>query len=161
MEQNRYEPPHARLDPRSREPGSIPKAVAIGAAVDIGGTILGGFALGIAYSLLLAMQGRSAAEIERILQSFAPFSTFGLVLMAMGTVMSALGGYQCALIANRSTYLAPGIVSLISVGYGAMMNDGQVELPRLLLLSGVTVAAILAGASLHIRKLIVPEKPQD
>ena len=75
--------------------------------------------------------------------------------------MSALGGYQCAVIANRNSYLGPGIVSLISVGFGATMNNGQLALPMLLLMSGVTVAAILGGASLHIRKLLVPPKPID
>jgi hypothetical protein len=81
--------------------------------------------------------------------------------MAMGTAMSALGGYQCAVIANRTTYLAPGIMSLISVTSSAMLNDGQLPLPQLLLLSGLTVAAILGGASLHIRKLAPSSNGQD
>jgi hypothetical protein len=155
MEQNRYEPPRARLAPRSREPGSIPKAVAIGAAIDIGGTILGGIVIGLAYSVLLGIQGRSTAEVKEALTTFDPFSLFGLTLMAMGTAMSALGGYQCAVIANRTTYLAPGIMSLISVTSSAIMNDGQLPLPQLLLMSGLTVAAILGGASLYIRKLAI------
>jgi hypothetical protein len=153
MNQNRYEPPRAPVDPRNREPGSIPKAVIIGAAIDIGGTILGGILIGLVYSMLLGFQGLPSAEVERALTTFEPFSAFGLTLMAMGTAMSALGGYQCAVIANRNTYLAPGIMSLISVTSSAMLNDGQLPLPQLLLMSGLTVAAILGGASLHIRKL--------
>jgi hypothetical protein len=159
MEQNRYEPPQARLAPRNREPGSIPKAVAIGAAIDLGGTILGGIVIGLAYSVLLGIQGRSAAEVEQALTTFDPFSLFGLMLTAMGTAMSALGGYQCAVIANRPAYLAPGIMSLISVMFSATMSDGRVPLPQLLLLSGLTVAAVLGGASLHIRKLVGPSQP--
>ena len=158
MEQNPYEPPRAALDPRNREPGSIPKAVAIGAAIDIGGTLLGSMVLGIVYSVVLGAQGHSADEIQTILSSLQPFSPVGLVLLAMGMAMSAFGGYQCAVIANRNAYLAPGIMSLISVGYGATMNDGTLDLPRLLLMSGLTVAAILGGASLHIRKLAPPAK---
>ena len=161
MEQNPYQPPRASLDPRRREPGSIPKAVAIGAAIDIGGTMIGAILLGLAYSVVLAMQGRSPTEIQQILTTIDPFTPFGLVLTAMGTGMSALGGYQCASIANRNSYLAPGIMSLISVGYGATMGGAEVDLPRLLFMSGVTVAAILGGASLHIRKLAPPAKPAD
>jgi hypothetical protein len=67
--------------------------------------------------------------------------------------MSVFGGYQCAIIANRTTYLAPGIMSLISVTSSAILGDGQTRLVELLLMSGLTVAAILGGASLHIRKL--------
>jgi hypothetical protein len=156
MEHNPYEPPHAPVTRRNREPGSIPKAVATGAVIDIGGTMLGGILLGFAYSILLAIQGRTAAEVEQALTKIEPFSLFGLTLMAMGMAMSALGGYQCAVVANRVTYLAPGIMSLISVTSSAMLNNGQVQLPELLLLSGLTVAAILGGASLHIRKLTAP-----
>ena len=159
MAPNPYEPPRASLDPRSREPGSIPKAVAIGAAIDIGGTMLGGMVLGIVYAVVLGAQGRSSTEIQDILTTLEPFSAFGLVAMVMGLAMSALGGYQCAAIANRNTYLAPGIMSLVSVGFGAMMNDGRLDLPQLLLMSGLTVAAILGGASLPIRKLSSPAQP--
>jgi hypothetical protein len=72
--------------------------------------------------------------------------------------MSMLGGYQCAVIANRNTYLAPGIMSVVSVAFGALMNDGQLQLPKLLLLSGLTVASIMGAASLHNRKLAAPSE---
>ena len=153
MEPNRYEPPRAPLDPRSREPGSIPKAVFVGAIIDIGGTMIGGIIIGILYSLLLSVQGRSGAEVEQALTHFDRWSLFGISLTLMGIAMSAVGGFQCAVVANRTTYLAPGIMSLISVTSGAMLNDGQLSLPELLLMSGLTVVSILGGASLHIRKL--------
>lgn len=160
MAHNPYQPPGTRVDPRNREPGSIPKAVAIGAAIDIGGTILGAIILQLVYAVLLGIQGRSDAEIEKALTTFEPLSALGLTMMAMGLAMSALGGYQCAVIANRATYLAPGIMSLVSVASSALMNDGNIiELPQLLLMSGLTVAAILAGASIHIRKFAPPSAP--
>jgi len=154
MDQNPYQPPRARLDPRGREPGSIAKAVVIGAAVDIGGTMIGGIIIGLFYSALLGMQGRSSAEIQQALTQFELWSPFGIIVMGMGLAMSVLGGYQCAVIANRTTYLAPGIMSLVSVASSALLSDGQSQLPELLLTSGLTVAAILGGASLHIRKLM-------
>ena len=164
MEPNRYEPPRARLRADQREPGSIAKAVFVGSVIDIGGTMLGGIVLGLLYSIVLGIQGRSAAEIQQNLNTLDPMSPFGLVLMAMGTAMSALGGYQCAVIANRTTYLAPGIMSIVSVASSAMLSGGQTELPTLLFLSGLTVAAILGGASFYIRKLVPPlppERPQS
>jgi hypothetical protein len=159
MESNRYEPPRAPVKVRSREPGSIPKAVVVGAVIDIGGTTLAGILFGVLYYIVLSSQGQSEAQIQQTLTALDPFSAFGLLMMAIGTAMSALGGYQCAAIANRTTYLAPGIMSLVSVASSAMLSGAQTPLPRLLILSGVTVAAILGGASLYIRKIAPPSQP--
>lgn len=160
MNQNRYEPPRAPLNPRAREPGSIAKAVVVGAVVDIGGTMLGGLVIGLCYSILMGLQGRSSEDIQRALTNFDLWSGLGILLTVMGTFMSGLGGYQCAVIAHRPGYLAPGILSIVSTSMGALMNDGQLKLPHLLLMSGITVAAILIGASLHTRKL-TPHKPRS
>lgn len=159
MEQNPYQPPRARLEPRQREPGSISKAVVIGAAIDIGGTMLGGLVVGLFYSALLGMQGRSSAEIQQALTQFDVWSPLGILVIAIGLAMSVLGGYQCAVIAHRTTYLAPGIMSLVSVTSSALLSEGQSQLPELLLTSGLTVAAVLGGASLYIRKLAPPARP--
>jgi hypothetical protein len=159
MDQNRYQPPRAKVDARNGEPGPIPKAVAIGAIIDIGGTMLGSFALGLIYAVILGMQGQTAEMIQHALNNMDRWSVVGLAFTAMGTTMSMLGGFQCAVIANRTTYLAPGILSLVSVTFGAVMNDGSIELPELLFFSALTVAAILGGASLRIRKLTEPSEP--
>ena len=156
MNEHRYRPPRANIDARNREPGSIPKAVAVGAAIDIGGTILCSFILGLLYATVLGLQGLSNDAIAQTLNEFDRWSAFGLLLTAAGLAMSILGGYQCGVIANRRTYQAPGILSLVSVTTGALMNDGRTELPELLLFSALTVAALLGGAYLHIRKLAEP-----
>lgn len=66
--------------------------------------------------------------------------------------MSALGGYTCAVIANRNNYLAPGLLSLLSTSLGAYFGRGEIDLKQLLMLSALTVVAVLGGASLHNRK---------
>lgn len=156
MEQNPYQPPRGKLQARSREPGSLAKAVAIGAVIDIGGTMLGGIVIALAYAVMLGVQGHSTEMIQQTLSNVDRWSIYGILLTAMGILMSVLGGFQCAVIANRNTYLAPGILSLISVAFGAIGDDGRTELPVLLFFSAVTVASILGGASLYIRKLIEP-----
>jgi hypothetical protein len=156
MDQNRYQPPRARIDSRDREPGSIPKAVATGALIDIGGTMLGSIVITLIYSVIMGFQGHSNTEIEQALTQFDRWSLFGLLLTAMGLLMSMLGGYQCAAIANRNAYLAPGILSLISVTFGAFVSAQQVPLPELLTMSALTVASILGGASFYIRRLAEP-----
>lgn len=159
MEHNRYQPPRAKIDARSREPGSIPKAVAVGAVIDIGGTMIGSFIIAFCYAAILGLQGLSNEAVQQALTHFDRWSLLGILLTAMGLAMSVIGGYQCAVIANRPTYLAPGILSLVSVATGALMNDGQTPQRELLFFSALTVAAILAGASLHTRKLAEPPRP--
>lgn len=153
MTENRYQPPRARLQRRNREPGPILRAIAVGALIDIGGTMLAGFLIGFLYAIFLGAQGRSAAEIQAALSQPDPWSLLGILLLAAGLSMSVLGGYRCAAIANRNNYLAPGLLSLISVGFGALISDGQTEQQQLMLFSALTVAAILGGASMYVRKL--------
>jgi hypothetical protein len=159
MDQNRYQPPRARLNLRNREPGSIPRAVAIGALIDIGGTFLGSFAIAMGYAMILGAQGQSEDAIRRALETVDPWSFYGLLLLGMGLGMSALAGYRCALIANRANYLAPGILSVVSVTSGALMSGGQAEQRELLIFSALTVIAILVGASLWMRNFNEPTAP--
>lgn len=160
MSHNPYEPPRARTRPLNREPGPIGKAVLVGAIVDIGGTIIGGFIIGLVFAVVMGLQGQSPEQIQSALGDFDQWSPLGIVLSVVGTLMSGVGGYQCAVVANRTTYLAPGILSIVSTAFGAMMG-GELALPQLLLMSGLTVAAILIGASLHIRKLAPAANPTN
>lgn len=159
MDPNHYRPPRATVGHRNREPGSIPKAVAVGAIIDIGGTLVGSFLMALCYTLVLGFQGQSSAAIDQALAQLDRWSFFGIALTAMGVGMSVLGGYRCAVIANRGNYLAPGILSLVSVVAGTVMNDGQAALPELLFFSALTVAAVLGGASLHARRFSTPKPP--
>jgi hypothetical protein len=159
MDPNRYRPPRARLDTRNREPGSILRAVAVGTLVDIGGTMVGGFVIAMAYAMILGAQGRSEAAIRHALENVDPWSLYGLLLLGMGLGMSALAGFRCALIANRPNYLAPGILSLVSVTTGALMGGGSASQRELLIFSALTVIAVLVGASLHTRNLTEPTAP--
>jgi hypothetical protein len=151
MDQNRYRPPRASLNPRQREPGSIPKAVVIGAIIDIGGTMIAAIGVVLIYAFMLGFQGYSETEIERALTEVPTLSPLWLILNAIGLAVSAFAGYQSAVIANRNNYLAPGLVSLVSVGFGALYG-GQYEFREFMMLNALTVIAVLSGASLYIRK---------
>ncbi len=159
MGQNRYQPPRANLKARDREPGSLPKAIAVGAAIDIGGTTIGSFVLAFAYATLLGLQGQSNDAIEQALMNFERWSSFGIALTLMGLTMSVIGGFQCAAIANRPGYLAPGLLSLISVATGALLSGGQIPQQELMFFSALTVAAIFCGAARYMRKSGEPRSP--
>ena len=63
---NPYSAPKARVASRDPGPGSPYKAVAIGLAVDVGGSTVAGVALSLLYSIVLGAMGTSAAEITEL-----------------------------------------------------------------------------------------------
>lgn len=149
---NPYEPPRSSLNGRNTEPGSLPKAIAIGLLIDICGTFLLSITALIVYRTVLSLQGYSDQEIQGILEQFEPWSAFGLFISFLGMLVSAVAGYHCARIANRNTYLAPGILAMISCAFGAAVSAGAYSQVELIVLSGLTVVAVLGGASLYIRR---------
>ena len=155
MENNRYQPPKSGFErpPLDREPGSLVKAVLLGAATDIGGTILLGIVLGIVYGIVLASQGQTTEQIQHTMENIDPLSTLGLVSAVLGLSMSVLGGFVCARTANVNSYTAVGILSAVSVAFGALMGAGEYEWQVLLLLNLLGLAAIFFGGWWYIRKL--------
>ena len=155
MNENPYQPPGSgfKQPPRDREPGSTVKAVLLGAATDIGGTMAAGLVLGIVYALVLAAQGYSNDQITASFENIDPLSGFGLISSIAGLSMSVLGGYVCARVANVTSFLAIGILSAVSVTFGALMGGGEYEWPMLLALNLLSLAGIFFGGWLYIRKL--------
>jgi hypothetical protein len=150
---NPFEPPRANLQVRNKEPGSLPKAVAIGVLIDVSGTLLVGFAAAIVYGIVLGARGLSEDQIARAFEDIDPWSAFGLLTSFLGMLVSAFAGYQCARIANRNGYLAPGILAMISCGFGAALGGDLYSQLELLVLSGLTVVAVLGGASIYVRQM--------
>lgn len=156
MNNNPYQPPGSGFGqpPRDREPGSTFKAVMLGAATDIGGTLVVGIVLGIVYAIVLGAQGFSNDEIAASMENIDPFSGIGLISSAAGLSMSILGGYVCARVANVTSYTAVGILSAISVTFGTLMSVGEdMEWPVSLGLNLLGLVCIFVGGWLYIRKL--------
>jgi hypothetical protein len=150
---NPYEPPKSRLE-LPRAPGSIIKAVLIGVVTDIGGTAVVELIFGVGYGLVLSAQGMREEEIQKAMAHIDPLSGIGLIALALGLTMSVIGGFVCARIANRQTYLAVGIQSAISVAYGTMMGVDDYEWRVLLALNLLGLAATFFGGWLYIRKFV-------
>ena len=148
---NSYEPPRADVIDKRKPPGSLVKAVAVGVAIDIGGTALVSFATVVIYAALLTSRGQTSDQIKQAIDTLVPWSGFGLIASLLGCLMSMLAGYQSAAVANRTNYLAPGILSVISTAVGAYAGGGSFPAWILLALSGITVAMTLSGAWLYMR----------
>jgi len=155
MEKNRYQPPKSGFNkpPRDREPGSIVKAVLLGAATDIGGSLVLQIILSIVYSVVLASQGLSETEVQTAFEHIDPWSPLGLTGTVIGLIMSGLGGFVCARTANVASYNALGILSAISVAFGTFIGMDDYEWQVLLLLNLLGLAAIFMGGWWYIRRL--------
>ena len=153
---NHYEPPRANLERRNEEPGSLAKAIAIGALIDIAGTLVAGFAAAIVYGIVLGMNGYSEEAIASAFENIDPWSAFGVFSLLLGLAVSAIAGFQCARIANRDGYLAPGILAIISCAVGAALSGDAYSRTNLLIFSALTVVAILGGASWFVTRRRAP-----
>lgn len=149
---NPYEPPRANVERTNSERGSLPKAIAIGVLIDIGGSLAVGFAAAILYGIVLGATGHSEEEITRTFENLGTWSAFSLLSMSMGLAISAFAGYQCARIANRDGYLGPGILAMISCALGVLLSGDAYSQAEMLILSALNVVAVLGGASVFVTR---------
>lgn len=152
MDRNRYEPPRSGFRAPPREPGSIVKAVLLGAATDIGGTFVCSVVISIVYGLVLTSQGLSSEEITKTLHGLDPWSAVGIIQGVFGCAMSVLGGYVCARTAHRNSYTPLGILSAVSVALGTYLGAGDYQWSTLLALNLLTLAAIFSGGWWYMRR---------
>jgi hypothetical protein len=142
---NPYSPPKAKLSDGPPKPGSALKAVLIGLAVDLGGTMAGGLLLGLVYATILASQGNTEEAIGQALQNVGETGWGFTLVSAMGCGFSILGGYVCARI-SRATDIRLGLVlGGLSAGSGIVLGGGGDALGQTLLLCAATVASVLLG----------------
>jgi hypothetical protein len=153
MDTNLYEPPKSDVSVTDDTPGSTIKAVALGALVEIVGSLLVGMAIGILYMFLLSQQGVPPQEMQSALEQMGPWSGFSLLGMALGTVVSVLAGYVCARIANRVSYIPASLVAGISFALTLLFGYSSHPLFELIGLGLISACAVLAGAWFYIRKL--------
>ena len=152
---NPYAPPEAAVHDLPVKPGSAFKAVALGLATDIGGTLVATVILALIYGAALGAAGVRREEIAAAMQVSATDSWFFYAMTGVGLGFSVLGGYVCARIARRSELKLGAIPTLLPDGwdYGKVFG----ELPqgatdsRFALASGA-LALLLASMLLLMRR---------
>ena len=154
MENPRFKSRRPKLVERRYQPGSMVKAISVGALIDFLGSVAVAAAFGIVYSSILLAQGMSEDAIRQTLEALTPWAGLGLLASALTLPVSIFAGYKTAAIANRPNYLAPGLVAVISCGLNAMVVTAEPP-PRfaLAVMSVLNVITFLGGAYIHVRKL--------
>ena len=145
---NPYTPPEARVADPENEPGSPLKAVAIGLAVDIGGTFMTSLVLGIVYGITLAASGASAEAAASAFADVSPYSWLSIAGFLAGGGFSILGGYLCARIAKHSEYKLGGILATISTVFGLLLSMNSYSPFANLILSIASFATVMIGVQI-------------
>jgi len=148
MPQNPYEPPESEPSTRTQEvPGSPLRAVLTGLTIDIGGSTLMSIVLGQIYGWTLSGQDLTDAQVSDAVVNMPLASSFGVLSLLLGSLMSVLGGFVCARIVLRNEYRAgmamAGVSALFGLIVGGGGSDDADQLTGLLILC--TVACNLLG----------------
>ncbi len=149
---NPYTPPEARVADPENEPGSPLKAVGIGLAVDIGGSLMTSLVLGMVYGAMLAASGASAEEVTSALSNVSPYAWVSITGFAAGVGFSILGGYLCARIAQRSEYTLGGIMAAISTVIGMLASRHSDSPFAIFILVVAEFAAVMIGVRIGYSK---------
>ena len=149
---NPYAPPEATLQDPPPKAGSALKAIALGLAVDIGGTVLAGAILALLYSMVLAASGSGADEIAATMSMMATDSWLFYAATIVGLGFSVLGGYVCARVARRAELKLGGILAAVSAVLGIVLSSEHYQLGTLLSLTLAGIGAVLLGARLGYAK---------
>jgi hypothetical protein len=153
VENPRFRSRRPKFVERRHQPGSLVKAISVGALIDLAGSLAVVFAFSIIYSSILLAQGLSEDAIQQTFEALTPWAGVGLIASALTLPVSIFAGYKAAAIANRPNYFAPGMVAVISCGLSAMVDTSHPPRLTLALMSVVNVIAFLSGAYIHVRKL--------
>jgi len=146
MTDNPFKPPQADLRERPPRPGSPVRAVLLGLAVDIGGSLLAGVVLTLFQAAAFASAGMSQEQAMQALQSMPPNSTFSVLGQLLGAGFSVAGGFVCARVARRDEYRLGGAMSVLSVVCGLLLGGAAEPGDMLVLGSLSTIACVLLGA---------------
>jgi hypothetical protein len=146
---NPYAPPDASVQDLPPRPGSAFKAIGLGLATDIGGTLIATVILALIYGIALAVSGVKREDIAATMQASAADSWFFYLTSLVGLGFSVLGGYVCARIVRRSELKFGAILAALSALFGILFaGDNTQQLGTFLSLTLLGIGAVVVGARL-------------
>jgi hypothetical protein len=148
---NPYRPPEAVVRDQDRPRGSPWKAVLFGVLTDIVGTSAASVILSLIWGVVLAAGGASADDIMEAAGNIDPTSAVAMISYVIGAAFSFLGGYVCARVARHDELKWGSIVALISMAFGFAVSSGAQSTELNVLLSILSIVAVMAGAWLGAR----------
>lgn len=124
--------------------GSPVKGMALGLAVDIGGSMLAAFLLFFTWAIWLGASGLDAEAITQAMTENDPMSGISLIGYVVGTAFSWLGGYVCARVARETEMQCAAVVATVSTLTALAMGTG-LPFALYLLLALLTAGSVMLG----------------
>lgn len=142
-----YKPPKSDVETQKQPSGSVLKGSLIGVVVDILGTTVVGFLIGVAYTIFsLSMGINDQQQVLSELQSL--YSPVGISAVIIGLFISFGAGYLSAKHSGNNARMTACIVSVISCAFGFLVGGGHYTTIEMIVLSVLTVSAIFAGSQI-------------
>ena len=124
--------------------GSPVKGMALGLAVDVGGSMLAAFLLFFTWAIWLGASGLDAEAITQAMTENDPMSGISLIGYVVGTAFSWLGGYVCARVARETEMQCAAVVATVSTLTALAMGTG-LPFALYLLLALLTAGSVMLG----------------
>ena len=124
--------------------GSPVKGMALGLAVDVGGSMLAAFLLFFTWAIWLGASGLDAEAITQAMTENDPMSGISLISYVVGTAFSWLGGYVCARVARETEMQCAAVVATVSTLTALAMGTG-LPFALYLLLALLTAGSVMLG----------------
>ena len=159
MGEDRFRPPSSHVEDPRRGKGSAVKGVVLGLLADLGGTMLFGIVVSIAYGIALTAAGRSAEEVGSFLAQPEGDPLLSAILIGGGVLSSVLGGFVCERIARQGTYKLAVVLSALSLAAGFAMGMPAYSWAMQALLIFLTVGSIFLGTRLAFQDAAVRVEP--
>ena len=161
MDENIYKPPESDLGSDRKKKTTATwsplKAIIIALVVDYVGTMIFAIVITFIYSAVLAASSVPPEEITRIIQGGDLYSTYSLLTIGAGCLVSVYAGYLCAKKVKHSQYRVVAVYCAVLTLLGVIISGSSLQPGDLFILSLITVACVFLGAWLYMRKLPQPE----
>jgi len=131
------------------------RAAIYGFLIDVIGTELTAFVLTIVFSIMLAMQGKSSAQIQAELTS----NNFLILYVSFGVIFSIAGGCLAAHCTEHDKILNAALTGVISVSLGYLMTyTNPAYIPNTLHTMALLLTIPMAIAGGLIRKFLIKKQ---
>lgn len=152
-DRNPYTPPAANVEIADRKRGPAVKAVLLGLAADVGGTLIFSTIAAIVYGTYMAAAGSTPDQMTSAMTNIPFDSPLGIVMTMIGCLFSVLGGYVCARTARHSEYKL-GLVMFAASMVLLVLTGGNHDSPAIATAGLVlaTFASIMVGVHIGVQR---------
>ena len=152
MTENVYKTPESNVNVKAKKEPRPVKAIIITVLIDIVGTIIVTLIAGIAYGVILAMQGTPPEEIKQLSENMDSLGIFSITASTLGLIVSVIAGYACARISVQNVYRNALIAGIIISVISLLLSPDIDNILLTVLLYMLSFGALFFGAWLHQRR---------